>query len=797
MLKMFNLSHLPTVPATEEEDLAGDVDEPPDDQLSPLQTSFRHKDTMYLKSPTVPPTDRRESLLTRALMGESSPEDHSPTSNSSRPPPPRGMSTTSTHSNASMASTADLTSDTGTTSPASSATPSPPLPPTQYAHPLPSAIGTPAHSKLLVAPVSTGGELPVGDTNEATVEKTLGRKRCIMFACGGNGPAEKPKTPVPELRKEEAPLAEPPKRKCMLKFVCPSRDNQSNDLLGEALEDRSERTQKERRRSPTPTPRKSSTDSVVSTKNDETRTVKASISKEAFLTSPVSPTGGEQEQSESSPFHEFGSSIDEPDAWMTRPTNYKRKLTLTDCMKKENAIRQIGKEAEEEAEQEEQEEEELDEEVDDHDREDDFAPSDGSSDAGNESDDEGGFAESDGESDGGSDYEFWAPSKAHSTATAVTSNENIPIAHFRPSNLQHRSIASSIDSGAGGSISRQSSVQAFKYPSKRRTAKTMRMRPSTPELPDSTDFVCGTLDEDRPLEAAYISCREQRKREKHVPVPQDIDPSFPTTDPEDNDENENEACNNEEDDQLWVKDQLDGFDDETLRGRRKTSDTRKSPLQSPKRVHSPPPKVQIQRPLLSRHNTNRSPPPKHHAHRSPPPLKHAVYRSPAPRRLFGQSPTRLRSPPPQIRLRSPPGSPTGRPLPLGITITRLAQRPNLGRTASLPHTPNPFFRQYRSKSIQYSNGGSSGVTPTTLSEVPSRDRHVRGAVDIVIGLEKKRQKRREKFWRQHVRKAAKEQTDRKIAPGRGAERMRELGLECAERNKAYGLGQTAQLVISL
>jgi hypothetical protein len=75
--------------------------------------------------------------------------------------------------------------------------------------------------------------------------------------------------------------------------------------------------------------------------------------------------------------------------------------------------------------------------------------------------------------------------------------------------------------------------------------------------------------------------------------------------------------------------------------------------------------------------------------------------------------------------------------------------------------------------------------------------HVRGPVDIVIGLEKKRQKRKEKYWRQHCRKVAKEQAERKPARGRGAERMKELGLECAERMKGYGVGQQTQLVISL
>jgi hypothetical protein len=75
--------------------------------------------------------------------------------------------------------------------------------------------------------------------------------------------------------------------------------------------------------------------------------------------------------------------------------------------------------------------------------------------------------------------------------------------------------------------------------------------------------------------------------------------------------------------------------------------------------------------------------------------------------------------------------------------------------------------------------------------------HTRGPIDIKEGLETKRQKRREKFWRQHCRKAAKEQQERKPVPGKGAERMKELGLEVAERFKGYGLGQQAQLVLSI
>ena len=79
----------------------------------------------------------------------------------------------------------------------------------------------------------------------------------------------------------------------------------------------------------------------------------------------------------------------------------------------------------------------------------------------------------------------------------------------------------------------------------------------------------------------------------------------------------------------------------------------------------------------------------------------------------------------------------------------------------------------------------------------AREVHTRGPVDIVEGLERKRQKRKEKYWRQHCRRAAKEEKERRPAPGRGAERMKELGLEAAERCRAYGVSQDEQLVISV
>lgn len=57
------------------------------------------------------------------------------------------------------------------------------------------------------------------------------------------------------------------------------------------------------------------------------------------------------------------------------------------------------------------------------------------------------------------------------------------------------------------------------------------------------------------------------------------------------------------------------------------------------------------------------------------------------------------------------------------------------------------------------------------------DCHLRGAIDIVKGLERKRQRRKEKFFQKYCNRARRGQIpERKPQPGRGAERMKELGL---------------------
>ncbi|PQE03021.1 GTP-binding SAR1 protein [Rutstroemia sp. NJR-2017a BVV2] len=310
--------------------------------------------------------------------------------------------------------------------------------------------------------------------------------------------------------------------------------------------------------------------------------------------------------------------------------------------------------------------------------------------------------------------------------------------------------------------------QAAKERRKKKKTRAIKIRPGTPDLPDSTDFVCGTLDEDRPLEDAYVSCVKAREYAKHIATPQDIDPSFPTSDPEDEEDEVDEvAKTHDSDDHVWLHGKFEDSDSE----RRRRS--RRSPGQSPRRLHSPPPPKRYH-----------SPPPKQRLHSPPPKRYHSPppkqrLRSPPPRKLFGnQSPKRNHSPPP-LAIESPPASPAAASRP--IAFAPLGSRPGLTHTKSLPRTPNAFCRQYAANRAAAANGN--------LVE-DGGDGHVRGAIDIVKGLEQKRQRRKEKFYQKHCARARKPNAERRPQPGKGAERMRELGLLMAGKtgtNDAYML----------
>lgn len=84
--------------------------------------------------------------------------------------------------------------------------------------------------------------------------------------------------------------------------------------------------------------------------------------------------------------------------------------------------------------------------------------------------------------------------------------------------------------------------------------------------------------------------------------------------------------------------------------------------------------------------------------------------------------------------------------------------------------------------------------------------HTRGAIDIVKGLEQKRERRKEKFYsklcekkRKEVKKNKGHLEPRRPVPGRGAERMMRLGLMMAGKNvpPVNGAHGKAEYVLSV
>ena len=422
---------------------------------------------------------------------------------------------------------------------------------------------------------------------------------------------------------------------------------------------------------------------------------------------------------DSSQFHEFASGVAREHDWIRLDTSTNnRKLTIDDTMAKENAIRKLAKEAEEEAEMEEEEEEaaldDEDEELDEDDEEYEDEEEEEEEMDGYYTDEESGFASSDEEEEEDENMILWTPSARAPHAPDVSTPT-----------LRRPSVAEQF-SDSSANVSVTGSV---------RRSKAKRVPPQTDnyDLPDSTDFVCGTLDEDRPLEEAYLTSLAARRNEKLRVIPQDIDPSFPTSEPEDEDDEDiynpvHHSSDEDEDD--WVTGKMDDLHD-TARSRRR----RKSEQPSPRKYRSPPPKQR-----------RASPAPKGRC------------RSPPPRRLFdGHSPRKLQVPQLKVTMITPRGSPRHG----GHVGFQLAGRPGLTDTKSLPR-PAALFPHMRHKAHK---------------TVHHDETHVRSAIDIVKGLEKKRQRRKEKFHQKYCDRARRGQIpERKQKPGLGAERMKELGL---------------------
>ncbi|MCJ1470583.1 hypothetical protein MMC07_009229 [Pseudocyphellaria aurata] len=660
-----------------------------------------------------------------------------------------------------------LTSDGGLTSPSRTNTPSPPLPAANVSGlalpPFKVYAKSSSRSDIETAQLQQDNETTEKPV-ERSVEAGLGRRRCITFACGRqNGTSTSTNSkPADHSVEISSPVASS-KRQCTLRFACPTKPSLDTIRQTEQHKQQLEPPQLFHHqllpKTCTLVPSTRHRDSLSNLEKRPKTEEITGLGKPSVLDRP------DLELSEATRFHEFAGPFNVDDEWMNEQTAHRQKITVNDTLRKENAIRKLAQEADEEAlEDDEQGVSSLGN--DDDDDDDNFDSDEEVSDAGNETDDEEGFADSDVDSEHGSHYHFWTPG----LTTAATSVDQIE--HPRP--WTHRLTSeSSIES----MINTREKVVNHNFGIKRacksqRTQTLSKMWPGTPNLPDSTDFVCGTLDEDRPLEAAYMSCLEERRRSKHKTIPQDIDPSFPTSDPDaeedDDDVDDDDNATQTSDEQVWVMGRLDNLVDEDQPTKSKRDVSRrvgKSPMPSPKRP------------------------------RSPAPLRRgAVHRSPPPRRLFGQSPSHLRSPYTVHQLKSPPSTRrtsfciSPRQKSQGITTSNLAQRPHLTHTTSLPRTPNPFWTQHR-EARDYGSGAPSGIGPAITADHCSR-----GPIDIVKGLESRRQRRKEKLWRQHCRYAARDK-DRKCQPGKGAERMRELGLELA--NKVRDYGQKAALVLSV
>ncbi|KAI1777697.1 hypothetical protein F4818DRAFT_322336 [Hypoxylon cercidicola] len=714
-----------------EDEAAAEVDEPPDDRRS------RRTSSQFKRSAVRKVGDHSESLLTKALhhSEEDTVQLHFDLSRS------RSM-----NDNASLASTADLTSDTGFTSPARTNTPSPPPPVISLARLNTDLFDKKSafvslHDAEQITPVAKFRREPIGVPKDPAVE-ALTKKRCISFACGAKPDARKPAPPA-----QPKPAVEKPQKKPCIKFACPAKPAHRTPPKDDAQQPviPSATGLKGRDKSPAVV-RKLRSPSTNRGRSQRSLTPRPSAASPIATRSARYLTANPSDlNSECSRFHEFASDEPQEEDWirLNQPAP-DRRLTINDTLKKENEIRRLAKEAEEEeledeeeeeAEQfDEEEEDDLDEDededeldrpqnafemdeadngFDDADSQSGYGSGDDFSDGYN-TDNEIGFADSDDDDDGGN-LELWTPSRGPTRRFSETT----PI-YRRPSMTGNRSDSSS------------SSDMANPPRVLRERSRRIKMRPGTPELPDSTDFVCGTLDEDRALEEAYLSCMAARRREKLHLIPQDIDPSFPTSEPEDED--------------IEPHNPVHGSDDKISEDERE----KRNGDRQKKRADQTPPK------------RYRSPPPKRH-HSPPKP------RGRSPRRLFDrQSPRRFVSPPPGPVVRSPPSSlvqPAGN---ANHEFKSLAFRPGLTHTKSLPRASAMFPHHLKA---HRRHGKPSSAT----------HRHVRGAIDIVKGLEQKRQRRKEKFkekyFQKHCHLARKGQIhEKRPQPGQGAERMREIGL---------------------
>ncbi|CAK7269101.1 hypothetical protein SEPCBS57363_003434 [Sporothrix epigloea] len=798
--------------SVEEEDAAADADEPPDSaRRTAAATAHQDLSTvchLFDKNVVNRPKQRAESLLTRALQSQSEDEiaDHIADSVLfSR----RRRSITS---NTSLASTAGFTSDTGTTTSPRTSSPSPHRISFGFEPISVATHGAKGGGAVDVATKLAALSILQDKTAKAIEAKTPPqappRKRCISFACGAVKPSQltKPASPSSPVAKAPGPddtpkaayaqlaqsvqKAEPPEpvqpKRSRIRFACPARptDVKKSQLSTPKEDAPAGRKLVSRLPSPAPEPKSPTTIRKLMHRPNAGRLPRSCKHASASRQPSHSPIATRSKKyynaepsdlnNESSRFHEFASDAPLEDDWLRRDKiTVQQRLTIDDTLKKEMAIRLLGKEAEEEAEQEE-EDDEIDGDVVDDDEDDEgddndnleretelfdgrFSGYSSGGEDGYNTDIEPGFASSDDEDDG---LVLWSVNQPNNGRRQENFDNDHSTLHLGGTPVFRRlSVDEHSDSSAfiAGQVIRQD------RPKNRELVNSIR-RLATPELPDSTDFVCGTFDEDRPLEEAYQSHIAALKRGKVHVIPQDIDPSFPTSDPDNSDDEpvkykRGQQAHGSADDRLWE------IEDIHHNQADRTDMRRKKKTESPRRCRSPPP------PKLR----GRSPAPRRRVDRTDRQSPNRFLKSPAPKAMFvpivAQSSAGILSPSASL---VDAANKSGRPI-----FPALVSRPGLTQAKSLPR-PSAIFCQQ-----QEPNVGAGQVQPPKLLRRPKANSfsgtkqpgHVRGAIDVVKGLEQKRQRRREKYQQKYCNRARKGQVpERRTERGKGAERMRELGL---------------------
>ncbi|RPA78698.1 hypothetical protein BJ508DRAFT_329016 [Ascobolus immersus RN42] len=645
------------LPSVLDEELPAEGDEPPEQHSG-------HSDSDFAKH-TIKQTKPPQSLLTRGLV------------ESQNPAPKRTsrltFGTCSTSSYLSAASTADLTDDAGSTDVSRTSSPVFPTLILPNIDTFPGLIKSGRQSSV----DSQGTGIQIIDNSTDDSMDSFQRRRRITFASDVKSPARqpfarcRPLSPAPQ-RRTSRPVSPAPLRRAGIKFALDEKPQHRTEFSPSTPRPSSPRKPSIRFACPnSDTATKKELDIPSAHKRSDSQSTITAVSPAIRFIATSQSIPEKKAECKLKKFYEFASSCSEDESWMDLTMEKKGLMKVDDIMKKERDIQKLSRECSDEFDDEEQEEDdddEVDEDEDgeddndseeDEDEDDDDEDDDEDEFSGNETDNEDGFA-SDSDGDNNSFFGSFAP------PTTFFNN----IGHVFKRRLSNDSDASGI------------APEAMPVFAKTASASDMEQA----DLPDSTDFVCGTLDEDRPLEEAFKNkLEEAKKAEQGIYY---IDPDFPASDNDDED-NDDDDEDEDEDDERLPAGRMSRSNSPAQRGRT-------IEFAAARRFHSPPPKAAGR---VSRHI---SPP--------PPVRRNSRHLSPPPKPVRRNS--RHLSPPPPKRRNSH----------------------DIHKTKSLPRTSSMHKAK---KAGNKTNSAASSLRTEAVAIVRPR-----GAMDIVEGMRRRKERRK-------------------------------------------------------